>query len=213
MIVLRAKDVDFEVTYINLRDKPDWFLAFSPHGKVPVLQVDEQPLFESNAIAEFLEETVAPPLHPQDPIKRARNRAWTDFVPGFSADLGGVYYSPSKEALPERLGVARTSVGKLEAAIAKERGDDGPFFNGPSLCLVDAAYAPFFQRFALVDAKLETGLLDAFPQVHAWSDALLGDERITGSVAETFEEKFIEYLHRREAYAWSLFAGEGVAAS
>ena len=37
MIVLRAKDVEFEVTYINLRDKPGWFLKISPHGKVPVL--------------------------------------------------------------------------------------------------------------------------------------------------------------------------------
>ncbi|MCG8544426.1 MAG: glutathione S-transferase N-terminal domain-containing protein, partial [Alphaproteobacteria bacterium] len=56
MIVLRAKDVDFDVTYINLREKPDWFLKISPHGKVPVLSVNEQPLFESNAIAEYLDE-------------------------------------------------------------------------------------------------------------------------------------------------------------
>ena len=59
---MRAKQVEFEVTYVNLRDKPDWFLKISPHGKVPVLLVDEQPLFESNAIAEFLDEEVAPRL-------------------------------------------------------------------------------------------------------------------------------------------------------
>jgi glutathione S-transferase len=52
VIVLRAKDIPFEVTYIDLRNKPDWFLEISPHGKVPVLQVDGVPLFESNAIAE-----------------------------------------------------------------------------------------------------------------------------------------------------------------
>ena len=70
MIVLRAKQVEFDVTYINLRDKPDWFLKISPHGKVPVLNVDGQPLFESNAIAEFLDETVPPRLHPEDPVER-----------------------------------------------------------------------------------------------------------------------------------------------
>ena len=75
MIVLRTKEVDFDVTYINLREKPDWFLKISPHGKVPVLKVEDQSLFESNAIAEYLDETVAPQLHPADPIKRARNRA------------------------------------------------------------------------------------------------------------------------------------------
>ena len=37
MIVLRAKGVKFEVTYVDLRNKPEWFLKISPHGKVPVL--------------------------------------------------------------------------------------------------------------------------------------------------------------------------------
>ena len=32
VIVMRAKGVDFDVTYINLREKPDWFLKISPHG-------------------------------------------------------------------------------------------------------------------------------------------------------------------------------------
>ena len=99
MIVLRAKAVDFDVTYIDLRQKPEWFLEISPHGKVPVLVVDDQPLFESNAIAEFLDETVEPRLHPADPIKRARHRAWTDFVPDFARGLSGVYYTKSEAAL------------------------------------------------------------------------------------------------------------------
>ena len=71
MIVLRAKAVKFDVTYINLREKPDWFLKISPHGKVPVLNVDGEPLYESNAIAEYLDETLEPRLHPADPIKRS----------------------------------------------------------------------------------------------------------------------------------------------
>ena len=41
MIVLRTKEVDFDVTYINLREKPDWFLKISPHGKVPVLKIGD----------------------------------------------------------------------------------------------------------------------------------------------------------------------------
>ena len=44
MIVLRAKEIPFEVTYIDLRNKPGWFLEISPHGKVPVLQVDGEPV-------------------------------------------------------------------------------------------------------------------------------------------------------------------------
>lgn len=55
MILLRAKQIEFDVTYVNLRDKPAWFLDISPHGKVPVLKVDDEILFESNAIAEYLD--------------------------------------------------------------------------------------------------------------------------------------------------------------
>jgi len=43
---------------------------------VPVLKDDDAVLFESNAIAEFLDEMIEPRLHPLDPVKRARNRAW-----------------------------------------------------------------------------------------------------------------------------------------
>ena len=199
MIVLRAKDVEFEVTYIDLREKPDWFLEISPHGKVPVLSVGGRPLFESNAIAEFLDEMVPPRLHPEDPFKRARNRAWTDFVSDFSASLGGVYYAKDETALAEGIETARGRLAKLEEALARERDNDGPYFNGADLCLVDAAYAPFLRRYALVETRLGCGLLDEFPLVRAWSDALGADERVTGSVADTFEREFVVALHRRGA--------------
>ena len=212
MIVLRAKDVEFEVTYINLREKPDWFLQISPHGKVPVLSVDGRPLFESNAIAEFLDEMVPPRLHPEDPIKRARNRAWTDFVPDFAADFGGVYYAADEVALARRMEVARGRLAKLEEALAKERGNDGPYFNGPELCLVDAAYAPFFQRYALVETRLGCGLLNEFPLVQAWSDALLANERVIGSVADSFDSEFIGNLHRRGAMTAPAFGAVSDAA-
>lgn len=212
MIILRAKNVDFEVTYINLRDKPDWFLKISPHGKVPVLVVDEQPLFESNAIAEFLDETVPPRLHPEDPIKRARNRAWTDFTPDFSRGLSGIYYAKSTEESEKGIPVARQRVTRLEEAIAEERGNNGPYFNGDALCLVDAAYAPFLQRFAIVERVLNTGLLEEFPLVRAWSAALMANECVIGSVVETFEEEFVANLKRREFYVGELLEQRMLAA-
>ena len=51
-IVLEEKSVPHELEFVDLADKPDWFLEISPLGKVPVLLVDGQPLFESVVIAE-----------------------------------------------------------------------------------------------------------------------------------------------------------------
>ena len=212
MIVLRAKDIDFEVTYINLREKPEWFLEISPHGKVPVLNVDGQPLFESNAIAEYLDEVVAPRLHPEDPFKRARNRAWTDFAPDFSPALSGVYYTKTPEEMEAALTEAPARLSKLEEALGTEREGDGPYFNDDRLSLVDAAYAPFLQRFAFVEAKLQTGLLRDFPLLQAWSDALLANPLVTGSVPANFEDEFVANLKRRGFHVGSLFEAAGQAA-
>ena len=205
MIVLRAKAVKFDVTYINLREKPDWFLKISPHGLVPVLSVDGEPLYESNAIAEYLDEVLEPRLHPADPIKRARNRAWTDYLPSFTKALSGIYYTKTKEAMLEGLKAAPEDVEPVEQALARERGNNGPYFNGDKLSLVDAGYAPFFQRFALADSKLQTGLFNDFPLVKAWSDALLSTEAVTGSAAPGFHDAFIARLKNLGYYVGTLF--------
>ena len=204
MILLRAKDVGFDVTYINLREKPDWFLEISPHGKVPVLKVGEEILFESNAIAEYLAEMVEPRLHPEDSIARAKNRAWTDFTGTFAGALSKIHYAETKEDMEAAVAAAPEVLAKVEGALAA-RGNDGPYFNGPKLSLVDAAYAPFLQRYLLIDAELKNDVLRDFPLVRAWAEALMADERVTGAVPDNFEEEFIGNLHRRELYARAFF--------
>ena len=129
-IVLQAKQVPYDITYIDRDNRPAWFLAVSPHAKVPVLQIDgKEALFESNAIAEYLEETAEPPLHPQDAIARARNRAWTDYVPTFASAISNAMYSDSEEEFTSRAAKLAGPIGKLDEALTK-RGNDGPYFNG-----------------------------------------------------------------------------------
>jgi glutathione S-transferase len=83
-IALLEKDVAFERITIDLSNKPDWFVAISPTGKVPLLRVARDNglkavLFESTVICEYLEETQGEPkLHPSDPLERAGHRAWMD---------------------------------------------------------------------------------------------------------------------------------------
>ena len=212
VILMRAKDVEFDVTYVDLWNKPDWFLEISPRGKVPVLKVDDDVLFESNAICEYLDEMVAPQLHPEDPVKRARNRAWTDFVHDFSSALGKIGYSKSAEDVEAALPGARKALTLIEEALEKERGNDGPFFNGPEICLVDAAYAPLLQRFRMNDAVVGTGLLDEFPLVSAWTDALLASDMVSKAVPDEFPQAWEDNHQRRDSYVWSLLQEKRAAA-
>jgi glutathione S-transferase len=205
VIVLRAKGVKFEVTYVNLSDKPDWFLKISPHGKVPVLSVDDQPLFESNAIAEYLDEMEAPKLHPDDPIRRARNRAWNDFVPDFAKTMSAFYYAKDKAELDAAIADAPKKLQRLERALTEERSNDGPYFNGDKLSLTDASYAPFLQRFAIMEKVVKSGVLKDFPKVQAWADALSKNDAVKGSVVADFDQQFVDNLKRRKLWAANLF--------
>ena len=193
-IVLREKQVPYEITYIDRNNRPDWFLAVSPHAKVPVLLIDEKhALFESNAIAEYLEETTAPRLHPEDAIARAYNRAWTDYVPTFAAAVSNAAYSDSEEQFVSRAARIAEPFGKLAEALSK-RDNPGPYFNGSKLSLVDAAYAPFLQRYTFMDRLCPVGVIDNFPLLAAWRDALLAAPAVTASTVPEIETAWQENL-------------------
>lgn len=196
-IVLREKQIPYEINYIDPDQRPDWFLAMSPHAKVPVLQIDgKEALFESNAIAEYLDETALPRLHPEDAIHRARNRAWTDYVTTFSSAVTGALYADTEEDFNTRIAKIPGPFGKLEAALAA-RGNAGPYFNGPKLSLVDAAYAPFLQRYTFMDRLRPVGIIEKFPHLAAWRDALLVAPAVKASTVPEIEAAWHENLIKR----------------
>jgi len=199
-IVLRAKNVPYEITYIDRNKRPDWFLAVSPHSKVPVLLVDDkEALFESNAIAEYLDETAAPRLHPEDPLARARNRAWTDYVTTFASAISTTAYSDSEEEFAARAAKITEPFSKLKDALGK-RGNAGPYFNGPKFSLVDAAYAPFLQRYTFMDRIKPLGIIEKFPHLTAWRDALLAAPAVKASTVPNIEAVWQEGLIVRKRW-------------
>lgn len=199
-IVLRAKQVPYDITYIDRDNRPEWFLAVSPHSKVPVLLIDgKDALFESNAIAEYLDETTAPRLHPEDPITRARNRAWTDYVPTFAGAISNTAYADTEEEFAARAAKIAGPFGKLEEALAK-RGNAGPYFNGPKFSLVDAAYAPFLQRYTFMGRLRPLGIIEKFPLLAAWRDALLAAPAVKASTVPEIEAAWQENLILRKRW-------------
>jgi glutathione S-transferase len=208
-IVLQAKRVPYEITYIDRDKRPDWFLAVSPHSKVPVLMIDgKEALFESNAIAEYLDETATPRLHPEDALARARNRAWTDFVPTFASAISNTMYSDSEDEFTTRAAKISGPFGKLEEALGK-RGNAGPYFNGPNFSLVDAAYAPFLQRYTFMDRLRPLGIIEKFPRLAAWRDALLAAPAVKASTVSNIEAVWQENLILRNRWL-AKFVSESV---
>ncbi len=210
-IVLREKRVDFEFRHIEPDNRPEWFLAISPHKKVPVLRVDDQvSLFESNAIAEFLDETVSPRLHPDDPVTRAVNRAWTDYLPTFAAAVTATAYADTEADYSAAAARIPDPFERLERALEKQ--GSGPFFNGAEYSLVDAAYAPFLQRYVFLDRVKTLGHIEKFPRLRAWTEALLARPSTHSFPPDEFEAMYRANVKRRNKWVSQFVEPLSVAA-
>ena len=210
-IALREKKIDFEFRHIEPDNRPDWFLAISPHKKVPVLRIDDAvSLFESNAIAEYLDETIQPRLHPADAVARAVNRAWTDYVPTFAEGVTGCAYADSEADYRKAVDKIAVPFERLEQALAKQ--GSGPYFNGAGYSLVDAAYAPFLQRYFFLDRIKPLGHIEKYPRLKAWATALMARPSTHSFPAAEFEAMYREALRRRNKWVSQFVAPAKVAA-
>jgi len=210
-IVLREKNIAFEFRHIDPDNRPDWFLAISPHKKVPVLRVDGKvSLFESNAIAEYLDETTEPQLHPDDPVLRAINRAWTDYVPTFANLVTAGAYADDEASYKTAAENIPGAFDRLELALAKQ--NSGPFFNGAKYSLVDAAYAPFLQRYFFLDRLKPLGIIEKFPRLQAWAEALINRPSTHSFPEAEFEALYRLNLKRRKKWLSAFIADVAIAA-
>jgi len=195
VIMLTEKGVECETTYVDLSNKPSWFLKISPLGKVPVLRVGDVILFESAIINEYLDETHPPALHPQDPLRRAHNRAWIEFGASLLKSRFGLMTAADKAGFETGKAQVKEGLSRLEAQL-----DAGPYFNGAEFSLVDAAYAPLLIRLAVMEAECGLGLFDDVPRVEAWHRTLMEYSAVKASLFPGFMEEMAAYIRGRKGY-------------
>lgn len=201
VITLLEKGVDFDLTYIDLANPPQWFLDISPLGKVPALKVADQVLFESAVINEYLDEVNPPTMLPADPLIKAQNRAWIEFASTLIGDQYQLMVATDEEHYSQALEAIKKKLGQLEEILG-----DGPFFNGADFSLMDAAIAPVFMRMELLEEW--SGLGDIYaqtPRVAVWKDALLARKSVQDSVVEEFAEDLRRYIGATGGYSAGLF--------
>ncbi len=197
-IVLAEKGVPFKRVDIDLSNKPDWFKAISPLGKVPLLQVADEVLFESAVIVEYLEETTAHPLHPRQPLEKARHRAWMEFGSSILADIWVVETTADRAAFDARLQTLREKFQRLDAQLG-----DGPFFAGEAFSVVDAVFAPVFRYFDVFETLADLGIFDGLDRVKAWRVALAGRPSVIDAVVSDYPDRLIRFLEKHNGIIWS----------
>lgn len=194
--LLEAKGIAYDIEYISLSDKPQWFLEISPNGQVPILIIDGgQALFESDAIVEYLEEAY-PALQPDIPPEtRATNRAWSYLASKNYLVQCGAQRSPDKDVLRERSG----KLGKAFDRVEKQLGET-PYFGGDTIGMVDIAWLPLLHRASIVEQHSGYDFLGRRPRLKAWQQTLLGDDLAERSVAPDFRQAFSNFYLSDQTY-------------
>ena len=160
-IVASEKDMAMSRTFIDLADKPAWFTAISPTGKVPLLKVTDENnrqhvLFESAPIAEYLDEIgPGPRLMPNHPLEKARTRAWVEFASAILSDIAGLYSAQDKDGFDLKRAAIMKRLAQIELEI---RGD---WFMERQFGLIEVAFAPIFRYFDVFEEVASINLKSA----------------------------------------------------
>ena len=125
-------------------------MAISPYGKVPVVVIEGQAIFESAIINEYLDEVFpAVPLMPQDPWRRAQVRIWTDYT---ASRLVPPMYRVLKSSDPKKV---ESSWPELHAELSYLNNhlekSDGPWLLGDEFSMADINMLPFVHQLPRLD--------------------------------------------------------------
>jgi glutathione S-transferase len=195
VIALTEKGVAFERIDVDLANKPDWFLAISPLGRTPVLQVGDTAVFESAVILEYLEEAEPKPLHPADPLRRAEHRAWIEFGSAVLNDIAGFYGAPDDVAFQAKTIQLEQRFARLETRVSAS-----PWFDGQSFSLVDAVFGPVFRYFDVFDEIGEFGILAGKPKLANWRKSLAARASVRAAVGADYPTLLRDFLKRRNSW-------------
>jgi glutathione S-transferase len=142
-------------------------LARQPFGQVPSLQDDGFSMYESRAMARYIDAKAGGPLTPQDPQARARMEQWISIeTSNFSAHaMKFIYHAVFKrEQTPEVLSAAGAALDTAYRVMERELGQQ-PFLAGKTFSIAEISFAPYLEYLALTPAA---GKLAEYPHVAAW---------------------------------------------
>jgi glutathione S-transferase len=188
-IALAEKSQPFERVYVDTANKPEWFKAISPLGKVPLLAIGDDVVFESAVILEYLEDTIVPSLHPSEPLRRADHRAWIEFGSAILNDIAGFYRAPESDSFEQKRALLVERFARLERRLAAK-----PWFDGASFSLVNAVYAPVFRYFDLFEEVGEFGILANKPKIARWRAALARRPSVRDAVAPDYAQQLRTFI-------------------
>lgn len=188
--LLETKGVDYDIEYIDLGNKPQWFLDISPNEQVPILITDDdRVLFESDAIVEYIDEVAGEPTLSGDPVTKAQDRAWSYLAAKHYLVQCSSQRSADEETLKERFAKMAKAFDKIEKRLA----EGGKFAHGDEMSAIDIAWLPILHRAEIIKRYSGFDYLKGHPILQDWQAAVMATGIPEKSVSEDFEERFTAF--------------------
>ncbi|MBZ9722798.1 glutathione S-transferase family protein [Mesorhizobium sp. CO1-1-11] len=156
-MALEEKGVDYELVPVDVFAAggiPAWYFEHHPFGRIPAFEHEGFRLFESSAIARYIDDAFdGPPLQPKDPRGRARmNQIIGMFdAHGYRAMVWDVAVERLEKEVPDESLIAdglRQAETVLKVLTSLKQ--DGPWLLGDQLTLADLHAAPIIAYFVKV---------------------------------------------------------------
>lgn len=142
-------------------------LARQPFGQVPALDDDGFKMYESRAMARYIDGKAGGPLTPKDAQARALMEQWISIETSNFAGhaMKFVYqYVFQREQTPEVLKTAGAGLDLAYATMDRELSSK-PFLAGEAFSIADLCFMPYLEYLALSPAAAK---LTEHPHVAAW---------------------------------------------
>lgn len=196
LIVLAHKNVPHQTDFIDLSDKPAWFLKLNPRGKVPVVVVDGTVVYESAVINELLEELhPAPAMLPADPLARAQQRIWIEWAnSAVMPAMVQIYFGKTQDEEQQGREALAVALQKMDEALSTRVG---PYFDGSLFGLVDATWAPIFDRFETLRVSWGWTPDPALTHLLAWGARLQAHPAVVATRPQNLVEAYAPYRARQ----------------
>lgn len=187
---LEAKRIPYEIEYISLKDKPQWFLDISPNGQVPVMVTESgTALFESDAIIEYIEDEYGPIEQDVSNEQRALDRAWSYLGSKHYLAQCGTMSSKDKETFEERAEKLIKAFQKAENQLS----GNTKFFKSDTFSNVDMAWLPLLHRAAIVKAHSGYDFFCGLPKMQTWQRNIMESGLVEKTVSSDFETRFADF--------------------
>ncbi|MEP7052579.1 MAG: glutathione S-transferase N-terminal domain-containing protein [Pseudomonadota bacterium] len=173
LMTLHETNTPFELEVIDFakgEHKQPAHLARQPFGQVPALDDGGFQLYESRAMARYIDAKAGGTLTPKDLQGRALMEQWlsvetSNFTPHA---MKFIYHSVFKrEQTPEVLQAAGAGLDTVYATLERQLAS-APYLAGTMFSLAEVCFAPYLEYLALTPAA---GKLADHPRVAAWWSA------------------------------------------